>query len=65
MIKFILLTEPQAGDLKELLRKIYEDYAADVMKNPLYTLGEPIYNCTQFIQHLDNNIKDWKNPAPR
>jgi hypothetical protein len=65
MVKFILLTEPQALDLKELLRKIYEHYTNYVTKNPLYKINEPLYDCTLFIQHLDNEIKDWKPPTTR
>lgn len=51
-LRFALLTEPRAGDLRECLRYIYNAcYVEYVTKNPLYTPGEP-FTCKQFTTEL-------------
>lgn len=42
MVQLILITDPRMGDLREALRFIYNNiYVEYVVKNPLYTPGEP------------------------
>ena len=42
------------------LKKVYEYYTNFVIKNPLFELNSTI-DCVQFIEHLDNEVKDCKN----
>ena len=60
MIKFILLTEPQAGDMREFLRKLFEHYTNYVIKNPLFELNSKLDTCTQFVKRVDDEARDWK-----
>jgi len=62
MVKFILITDENTGDMKEFLKKVYEYYTNFVIKNPLFELNSTI-DCLQFIEHLDNEVKDWKSPS--
>lgn len=56
-MKFILNTAPDVGDLKEILECIYSQiYVARVMKNPLYTPGQP-FNFSQFTAQLNEYLK--------
>ena len=42
-LKFVLLTEPKAGDLREAMWRLYSDCYVDcATRNPLYELGTPI-----------------------
>jgi hypothetical protein len=50
-LKFVLLTEPGAGDMREALKTIYNLYIQYVAKNPLYKINERI-ECELFIHHL-------------
>jgi len=40
--KFVVVADPQATNLDQLLRKIYEFYADFALKNPFYSLDQPI-----------------------
>lgn len=62
MVKFILITDESTGDMREFLKKVYEYYTNFVIKNPLFELNSTI-DCVQFIEHLDNEVKDWKSPS--
>eukprot|EP00011_Vannellida_sp_DIVA3-517-6-12_P014583 CAMPEP_0114619492 /NCGR_PEP_ID=MMETSP0168-20121206/8241_1 /TAXON_ID=95228 ORGANISM="Vannella sp., Strain DIVA3 517/6/12" /NCGR_SAMPLE_ID=MMETSP0168 /ASSEMBLY_ACC=CAM_ASM_000044 /LENGTH=139 /DNA_ID=CAMNT_0001830661 /DNA_START=62 /DNA_END=481 /DNA_ORIENTATION=+ len=55
-IKFILMTDPAAGDMREQLRQIYDLYVMNVAKNPLYELNETI-ECEAFDKALDDHVK--------
>ncbi|KAG0591083.1 hypothetical protein KC19_1G148100 [Ceratodon purpureus] len=56
-IKLILVTDPRMGDLREALRFIYNNiYVEYVVKNPLYTLGQP-FKCELFNSTLDQYVK--------
>ncbi|KAG0629985.1 hypothetical protein M758_1G144700 [Ceratodon purpureus] len=56
-IKLILVTDPRMGDLREALRFIYSNiYVEYVVKNPLYTLGQP-FKCELFNSTLDQYVK--------
>mmetsp|Transcript_1721 Transcript_1721/g.2967 ORF Transcript_1721/g.2967 Transcript_1721/m.2967 type:complete len:141 (+) Transcript_1721:159-581(+) len=51
-IRFVLLSQPNAADLREFLRQIYDTcYVEHVIKNPLYTPGEP-FKFDQFTSAL-------------
>mmetsp|Transcript_875 Transcript_875/g.1103 ORF Transcript_875/g.1103 Transcript_875/m.1103 type:complete len:141 (-) Transcript_875:3368-3790(-) len=63
MVKFILLTDPNVGDMRELLKKFFEYYTTYVVKNPMYELNSKIDNCTLFIEHLDQEVKNWRMPS--
>lgn len=52
----MLTTDLAAGDLRDTLRHIYSQiYVETLVKNPLYTPGEPI-TCPGFTQALDRYI---------
>ncbi|XWS48492.1 hypothetical protein CRYUN_Cryun13aG0082100 [Craigia yunnanensis] len=55
-IKFILVTNPRTGDLRETLKYIYNLYVEYVAKNPLYTPGTPI-RCELFNTALDQFVR--------
>uniref|UniRef100_A0A7S4P1M2 Trafficking protein particle complex subunit n=1 Tax=Paramoeba aestuarina TaxID=180227 RepID=A0A7S4P1M2_9EUKA len=59
-IKFILLTEPGAGDLSATLKEIYNNYVRFCTKNPLYKIGDPI-KCDLFSQSLQAQIQKLKS----
>lgn len=40
--KFVVVADPQATNLDQLLRKIYEFYSDFALKNPFYSLDQPI-----------------------
>ncbi|KAH9312325.1 hypothetical protein KI387_027360, partial [Taxus chinensis] len=40
-IKIILVTDPRTADLRDALKDIYNIYVDYVVKNPLYTPGQP------------------------
>eukprot|EP00898_Chlorokybus_atmophyticus_P003556 jgi/Chlat1/4200/Chrsp27S04293 len=41
-LKFVLMTTPQVGDMRDALQHVYSNlYAEFVVKNPLYKFGEP------------------------
>eukprot|EP01095_Lingulamoeba_sp_RSL-Kostka_P002319 TRINITY_DN13172_c0_g1_i1.p1 TRINITY_DN13172_c0_g1~~TRINITY_DN13172_c0_g1_i1.p1 ORF type:complete len:147 (+),score=23.87 TRINITY_DN13172_c0_g1_i1:186-626(+) len=42
MTKFILLTDKNTGDMQEVLKDVYIYYVEYVVKNPLYTMNDPI-----------------------
>lgn len=67
MVKFILLTDPSIGDMRELLRKFFEYYSMYVVKNPLYVLNSLNVNetCPKFTEHLDHEIKNWRSPVSK
>ena len=49
--QLVLTTEPQAPDLREFLKYIYDTcYVECVVKNPLYKLGEP-FTCVRRRTH--------------
>ncbi|XP_039028924.1 trafficking protein particle complex subunit 1-like isoform X2 [Hibiscus syriacus] len=50
-IKFILVTNPGTGDLRETLKYIYNLYVEYVANNPLYTPGTPIRNRSNNTRH--------------
>eukprot|EP00250_Pteridium_aquilinum_P012346 c20671_g1_i1 orf=91-555(+) len=59
-IKIVLVTDPGMGDLREALRHIYSNiYVEYVIKNPLYTPGEP-FRCELFNAALDQYVKTLK-----
>ncbi|CAL8470891.1 g10433 [Coccomyxa elongata] len=55
-IKIVLNTDPNAGDLRDNLSYIYGLYVEYVMKNPLYTPGEP-FKCELFLRNLFQFVK--------
>ncbi|XWS50433.1 hypothetical protein CRYUN_Cryun12cG0087300 [Craigia yunnanensis] len=55
-LKFILVTNPRTGDLRETLKYIYNLYVEYVAKNPLYTPGTPI-RCELFNTALDRYVR--------
>lgn len=56
-IKLILVTDPRMGDLREALKYIYNNiYVEYVVKNPLYTPGQP-FKCELFNATLDQYVK--------
>jgi len=56
-IKLILVTDPRMGDLREGLKYIYNNiYVEYVVKNPLYTPGQP-FKCELFNATLDQYVK--------
>ncbi|KAG8476710.1 hypothetical protein CXB51_030451 [Gossypium anomalum] len=55
-IKFILVTNPRTGDLRETLKYIYNLYVEYVAKNPLYTPGTLI-RCELFNTALDQYVR--------
>lgn len=56
-IKLILVTDPRMGDLREALKFIYNNiYVEYVVKNPLYTPGQP-FKCELFNATLDQYVK--------
>eukprot|EP00897_Mesotaenium_endlicherianum_P005764 jgi/Mesen1/5215/ME000258S04309 len=56
-MKLILVSDPKSADMREPLRYIYNNlYVEYVVKNPLYTPGEP-FRCELFTKGLDNYVK--------
>ncbi|CAK9215903.1 unnamed protein product [Sphagnum troendelagicum] len=56
-IKLILITDPRMGDLRDALKYIYSNiYVEYVVKNPLYTPGQP-FKCELFNATLDQYVK--------
>ncbi|XP_057866217.2 uncharacterized protein LOC131073734 isoform X1 [Cryptomeria japonica] len=56
-IKIILVTDPRIGDLQEALKDIYNIYVEYVVKNPLYTPGQP-FRCELFNTTLDHYVRN-------
>ncbi|CAL5228832.1 g12035 [Coccomyxa viridis] len=54
--KIVLNTDANAGDLRDNLSYIYGLYVEYVMKNPLYTPGEP-FRCDLFTWQLQQYVK--------
>mmetsp|Transcript_23726 Transcript_23726/g.66524 ORF Transcript_23726/g.66524 Transcript_23726/m.66524 type:complete len:139 (+) Transcript_23726:154-570(+) len=54
-VKFILLTDPGAGNLGSSLEEIFRIYVEYCSKNPLYEIGTPI-NCDLFAKNLQTVI---------
>jgi hypothetical protein len=51
-VQFVLMSQPNAADLREFLRQIYDTcYVEHVIKNPLYTPGEP-FKCAPLSSHF-------------
>ncbi|XP_041968720.1 trafficking protein particle complex subunit 1 [Aricia agestis] len=64
-LKFIMNTDNQAQNTREILRKIYSElYVKYVMRNPLCAAGEPI-NSELFKTKLDAFIKQAPLTAAR
>eukprot|EP00243_Klebsormidium_subtile_P002278 TRINITY_DN14470_c0_g1_i1.p1 TRINITY_DN14470_c0_g1~~TRINITY_DN14470_c0_g1_i1.p1 ORF type:complete len:155 (+),score=9.71 TRINITY_DN14470_c0_g1_i1:257-721(+) len=56
-VKFVLVTDPRMGDLREALRNIYSNiYVEYVSKNPIYTPGQS-FRCELFESTLDAYVK--------
>jgi len=55
-LKFVLLTDPQVGDIKDCLKNIYSIYVQYVIKNPLYKLNEVI-DCELFVVNLTKYVQ--------
>nr|XP_027110190.1 trafficking protein particle complex subunit 1-like isoform X1 [Coffea arabica]XP_027110191.1 trafficking protein particle complex subunit 1-like isoform X1 [Coffea arabica]XP_027110192.1 trafficking protein particle complex subunit 1-like isoform X1 [Coffea arabica] len=55
-IKIILVTHPRTGDLRESLKYIYNLYVEYVVKNPLYSPGNPIRS-DLFNSTLDQYVR--------
>ncbi|KAJ7548497.1 hypothetical protein O6H91_07G014300 [Diphasiastrum complanatum] len=55
-IKFILVTDPRMGDLRDAMKYIYNIYVEYVVKNPLYEPGQP-FRCELFNSTLDQYVK--------
>eukprot|EP01102_Stenamoeba_stenopodia_P020591 TRINITY_DN809_c0_g1_i1.p1 TRINITY_DN809_c0_g1~~TRINITY_DN809_c0_g1_i1.p1 ORF type:complete len:154 (-),score=22.49 TRINITY_DN809_c0_g1_i1:64-525(-) len=55
-LKFILITDPSIGDMKEQLRTIYNIYVQYVAKNPLYKPSDPI-DCELFITNFQKFVQ--------
>lgn len=50
-VKFIIVAEPTQVGLETLLKKIYELYSDYALKNPFYSLEQPL-RCELFDQNL-------------
>lgn len=50
-VKFMVVAEPTQAGLDSLLRKIYELYADYALKNPFYSMEQPL-RCELFDQNL-------------
>lgn len=50
-VKFMVVAEPTQAGLDSLLRKIYELYADFALKNPFYSMEQPL-RCELFDQNL-------------
>lgn len=50
-VKFMVVAEPIQAGLEVLLKKIYELYADYALKNPFYSLEQPL-RCELFDQNL-------------
>mmetsp|Transcript_35834 Transcript_35834/g.78242 ORF Transcript_35834/g.78242 Transcript_35834/m.78242 type:complete len:142 (-) Transcript_35834:152-577(-) len=56
-IRFVLLSQPNAGEMREFLKHVYDTcYVEHVVKNPLYSPGEP-FKFEQFTQALTKMAK--------
>jgi hypothetical protein len=56
-VQLILITDPRMGDLRDALKYIYSNiYVEYVVKNPLYTPGQP-FKCELFNATLDQYVK--------
>eukprot|EP00879_Flechtneria_rotunda_P003539 GHRR01003773.1.p1 GENE.GHRR01003773.1~~GHRR01003773.1.p1 ORF type:complete len:160 (+),score=34.65 GHRR01003773.1:255-734(+) len=56
-IKMVLNTSPDVGDLREVMSYVYDDiYVEYVVKNPLYTPGEP-FKIEQFNNALNGYLR--------
>ncbi|KAL6069607.1 Trafficking protein particle complex subunit [Balamuthia mandrillaris] len=62
--RFVILTEPRVGSLKEQLQTIYRDIFVEcITKNPLYKDKEDIQDCTLFTEELAKYLQSqsiWK-----
>ena len=54
--QIVLNTDANAGDLRDNLSYIYGLYVEYVMKNPLYTPGEP-FRCSCLLLHSAGDIR--------
>ena len=55
-IKIVLNTSKDVGNLEKQMWTIYSAlYCEYIVKNPLYTVGEP-FECEQFVQKLNKYI---------
>ncbi len=55
-IKIVLNTSREVGNLDKALWTIYSQfYCEHVVKNPLYTIGQP-FECEQFVQKLNSFV---------
>ncbi len=54
--KFVVVADPQATNLDQLLKKIYELYSDYALKNPFYSLDMPI-RCDLFETSLQNLLE--------
>ncbi|PRP77259.1 hypothetical protein PROFUN_14471 [Planoprotostelium fungivorum] len=56
-IKFVITSDPDAPDLRDLLKTIYKNtFVEYVIKNPLYTMGEPV-RCELFVEKLQLEVR--------
>merc|ERR1712188_302347 len=55
-LKFCVLSDPAVIDLKDTLKALYTAFVECVIKNPLYTLNEPV-KCSLFIQRANHLIR--------
>ena len=52
-VQFVLMSQPNAGDMREFLKHVYDTcYVEHVVKNPLYTPGEPFEYVLKTLYNL-------------
>eukprot|EP00927_Polykrikos_kofoidii_P064249 TRINITY_DN59341_c0_g1_i1.p1 TRINITY_DN59341_c0_g1~~TRINITY_DN59341_c0_g1_i1.p1 ORF type:complete len:146 (-),score=15.27 TRINITY_DN59341_c0_g1_i1:224-661(-) len=56
--RFAMTTDPAVGDLRECLRQIYAEYFVEqVVKSPLYRVGDDVSKCGDFHTKLQTFIQ--------
>lgn len=58
-LKFLVVSEPIQQGLEILLKKIYELYSDYALKNPFYSLEQPL-RCELFDQNLQNLLDNFE-----
>jgi len=55
--KFVITTDPDVGDMREVLKNIYRNIFVEyVVKNPLHKMNEVI-RCELFVENFQKEIK--------
>lgn len=58
-VKFMVVAEPSQAGLDTLLKKIYELYADFGLKNPFYSMEQPL-RCELFDQNLQQLLETFE-----